>query len=85
MDAPRYVTIERPENLYVSIDPNGGGPSKMAILSGYYSGKRFIGLSSSFFATLKVKIDRLLKSLFQFTDGLSVKADCIADAYNIAK
>lgn len=35
---PLFVTEASPDAIYVTVDPNGGGASKMAISSGYYNG-----------------------------------------------
>lgn len=35
---PLFVTQARPDAIYLTVDPNGGGASKMAIASGYYDG-----------------------------------------------
>jgi len=43
-----WNTIVSPEALYLTVDPNGGGASKMAIASGYYSGLDLI-VSDFFF------------------------------------
>lgn len=42
MNAPRYVTRTRPDTIYLTVDPNGGGPSKMAMCSGFLDGKRLV-------------------------------------------
>jgi hypothetical protein len=34
--APPVMIVFSPKYVYVSVDPNGGGPSLMAIVSGYY-------------------------------------------------
>ncbi len=33
---PRYTTLARPDCLYITSDPNGGGASKMGMASGYF-------------------------------------------------
>ena len=38
----RRLTETAPDALYVTVDPNGGGASKMAITSGYYDALDFI-------------------------------------------
>ncbi len=53
MNAPRYVTRNRPSTIYITVDPNGGGPSKMAIASGFYDGKRLVVSHSFLFFLLK--------------------------------
>lgn len=32
---PPFITQKQPKQICVAVDPNGGGPSKMAIVSGY--------------------------------------------------
>lgn len=47
---PLFVTQARPDAIYVTVDPNGGGASKMAIASGYYDG---LDLVVSFFICVR--------------------------------
>lgn len=37
-----------PKYIFVAVDPNGGGPSQMAIVSGYYDGEMNFVVSLSF-------------------------------------
>lgn len=47
---PRRVTLDSPDAIYVTVDPNGGGASKMAISSGYYSGLDLVVSNRFFYA-----------------------------------
>ena len=50
-----------------------------------FTRKRFVWFPFRFFATLKIKINRLMKSFFQFTDRLAMKTNRITDTNNVAK
>ena len=39
---PRTQTVAAPDEIFVCIDPNGGGLSKMAIVSGYFNGNELV-------------------------------------------
>jgi len=47
-DAPPLSTNYIPKYIFVAVDPNGGGPSQLAIVSGYYNSNMTFVVSSLF-------------------------------------
>ena len=46
---PLWNVTCAPRCIYVAVDPNGSGPSKMGICSGFIDGERFVVSVHSFF------------------------------------
>lgn len=44
-EAPRYVAQSAPSHIFLTIDPSGGGPSHLALMSGYYVGGHLLVVS----------------------------------------